>query len=39
MEINKPIKEIRLGAIKAAIWKNEKEGKAKHNVKITRIYK
>ena len=39
MDTNKPIKEIRLGAIKAAIWKNDKEGKVSHNVKITRIDK
>ena len=39
METNKPIKEIRLGAIKAAIWKSNKEGRVNHSVKITRIYK
>ena len=36
---NKPIHEVRLGAIKAAVWKNETEIGARFNVKLSRIYK
>ena len=39
MNVNKPIKEIRLGAIRAAIWKNQKENMVIHSVKITKTYK
>ena len=35
----KPVHEIRLGRIKAAIWANETEQGMRHNVTITRIYK
>lgn len=37
---NKPVHEIRLGRIKAAIWENEsKDGIVRHNAKLTRLYK
>jgi len=36
---SKPIHEIRLGRIKAAIWENEGENGVRHNVTITRLYK
>jgi len=35
----KPVHEIRLGSIKAAIWLNQHGDKARHNVTITRLYK
>jgi hypothetical protein len=35
----KPIHEIRLGAIKAAVWKNETDTGTRFNVKLSRIYK
>ncbi len=35
----KPIHEVRLGAIKAAVWRNENETSARFNVKLSRIYK
>ena len=35
----KPIHEVRLGAIKAAVWKNETETGARFNVTFSRIYK
>ena len=35
----KPVNEIRLGRIKAAIWANETEQGIRHNVTITRLYK
>jgi len=35
----KPVHEIRLGRVKAAIWANETEQGLRHNVTITRIYK
>jgi len=36
---NKPIHEFRLGAIKAAVWKNETETGARYNVTLCRIFK
>ena len=35
----KPIHEVRLGHIKAAVWKNETEGGVRYNVTLSRIYK
>ena len=35
----KPIHEVRLGAIKAAVWKNETATGARFNVTLSRIYK
>lgn len=34
-----PIHEVRLGRIKAAVWKNETEGGVRYNVTFTRLYK
>ncbi len=34
-----PVHEVRLGRIKAAIWENETQNGARHNVTLTRIYK
>ncbi len=36
---NRPVHEIRLGTIKAAIWANETENGVRHNVTISRLYK
>jgi hypothetical protein len=35
----KPIHEVRMGRIKAAIWENETENGNRYNVTITRLYK
>jgi hypothetical protein len=35
----KPINEVRLGHIKAAVWKNETEAGVRYNVTFSRIYK
>ena len=35
----KPIHEIRLGAIKAAIWENETTNGTRYNVTVSRLYK
>jgi hypothetical protein len=35
----KPIHEVRLGAIKAAVWKNDSESGVRYNVTLSRIYK
>ena len=35
----KPVHEVRLGRIKAAIWENETENGSRHNVTFTRLYK
>ncbi len=39
MSANKPIHQIRLGHIKAAIWENEAENGVRYIVTITRLYK
>lgn len=36
---NKPIHEVRIGSIKAAVWRNETETGVRHNVTVSRIYK
>ena len=36
---NKPISEIRIGTVKAAIWQNKAGVSIRHNVTFTRIYK
>ena len=35
----KPISEVRIGRIKAAIWPNGTEGRTRHNVTFSRLYK
>ena len=35
----KPIHEIKLGAIKAAIWQNESTNGIRYNVTVSRLYK
>ena len=35
----KPIHEVRLGSIKAAVWKNETESGVRYNVTFSRLYK
>ncbi len=35
----RPVHEIRLGRVKAAIWRNEGEYGTRHNVTFSRIYK
>ena len=39
MDTKRPIHEIRLGKIKAAIWANETKSGIRHNVTVERIYK
>jgi hypothetical protein len=39
MTNNKPIHEIRFGAIKAAIWGNETVNGLRHSVTFSRLYK
>lgn len=34
-----PVHEIRLGAVKAAIWENETSTGTRHNVTVSRLYK
>lgn len=36
---NKPVEELRLGTIKAAIWQNESKNGTRYSVRITRLYK
>ena len=35
----KPISEVRIGRVKAAIWPNETAGRTRHNVTFSRLYK
>ena len=35
----RPVHEIRLGRIRAAIWLNETQNGARHNVTLSRLYK
>ncbi len=39
MKNQKPVHNIRIGAVKAAIWKNIHENITRHNVTVSRIYK
>ena len=39
MANQKPVHEIRLGRIKAAIWENETQNGTRHNVTVSRLYK
>ena len=36
---NKPVHEVRLGRIKAAVWENNTANGVRHNVTILRIYR
>jgi hypothetical protein len=35
----KPVHEVRLGSVKAAIWQNQTENGTRFNVTVARIYK
>lgn len=35
----KPVHEVRLGRIRAAVWENETENGIRHNVTFSRLYK
>src|SRR6266540_6776916 len=39
MKNEKPVHEVRLGAIKAAIWKNDTENGVRYNVTLSRLYR
>jgi hypothetical protein len=39
MSSKKPIHEIRLGRIKAAVWENETDNGIRYGVTLTRLYK
>jgi hypothetical protein len=36
---NRPVHEIRMGRIRAAIWVNQTENGPRHNVTLSRLYK
>lgn len=36
---SRPVHEIRMGRIRAAIWANETQNGMRHNVTVSRIYK
>ena len=35
----KPVHEVRLGRVRAAVWENDTKNGAMHNVTLTRLYK
>lgn len=35
----RPVHEIRMGRIKAAIWENDTQNGVRHNVTVSRLYK
>ena len=35
----KPIAEVRIGRVKAVIWSNETEGRTRHKVTFSRLYR
>ena len=37
--VNKPVHEIRLGSVRAAIWANQNQNGIRHSVTISRSYK
>jgi hypothetical protein len=39
MSTKRPVHEVRLGRIKAAVWANETDQGVRHNVTLSRIYK
>jgi hypothetical protein len=39
VEKTRPVHEVRLGRIKAAIWENETQNGTRHNVTVSRLYK
>ena len=39
MPKDKPVHEVRLGAIKAAIWRNDTEKGVRYNTTFTRLYR
>lgn len=39
MSKNKPVHEVRLGVVKAAIWANETKHGIRHSVTLQRLYK
>jgi len=36
---SRPVHEVRMGRVKAAIWENETPNGTRHNVTVTRLYK
>ena len=39
MSAQKPVHDIRMGSIKAAIWANDTKNGTRHNVTVARLYK
>lgn len=35
----RPVHEVRMGRIKAAIWENETQNGSRHNVTVSRLYR
>ncbi len=38
-EKTRPVHEVRLGRVRAAIWENETQNGTRHNVTVSRLYK
>ncbi len=39
MPNNRPVHEVRFGAVRAAVWANETKTGVMHNVTVSRLYK
>jgi len=39
MSAKRPVHEVRMGRIKAAVWENETQNGSRHNVTFSRLYK
>ena len=38
-EKTRPVHEVRLGRVRAAIWENDTQNGTRHNVTVSRLYK
>jgi hypothetical protein len=36
---NRPVHEIRMGRVRAAVWRREADGRTRHHVSFSRLYK
>ena len=36
---NRPVHEIRIGRVRAAVWENDTQNGTRHNVTLSRLYK
>lgn len=39
VDSNKPAEELRIGLCRAALWANDHDGRTRHNVSFSRLYR